>query len=79
MKLIDGLSLFYIDFDCLCVEVCEIEKMGCKVVDLNMLFIDNLCVLCDDLIGNEGDGFCYLLYGLNLECILIVVEVIGFG
>ena len=63
----DGLSLFYTDLDRSRVEVREIEKMGRKAVDSNMLFIDNLRVPEGDLIGNEGDGFRYLLHGLNPE------------
>ncbi|VWB18610.1 acyl-CoA dehydrogenase [Burkholderia arboris] len=75
----DGLSLFYTDLDRSHVEVREIEKMGRKAVDSNMLFIDNLRVSRDDLIGNEGDGFRYLLHGLNPERILIAAEAIGLG
>ncbi|WP_175873280.1 acyl-CoA dehydrogenase family protein [Burkholderia sp. BCC0397] len=75
----DGLSLFYTDLDRSCIEVREIEKMGRKAVDSNMLFIDNLRVSRDDLIGNEGDGFRYLLHGLNPERILIAAEAIGLG
>ena len=37
-----GLSLFYTDLDRSKVEVREIEKMGRKAVDSNMLFIDGL-------------------------------------
>ncbi|MCA3860067.1 MAG: acyl-CoA/acyl-ACP dehydrogenase, partial [Burkholderia sp.] len=75
----DGLSLFYTDLDRSHFEVREIEKMGRKAVDSNMLFIDNLRVSRDDLIGNEGDGFRYLLHGLNPERILIAAEAIGLG
>lgn len=75
----DGLSLFYTKLDRAHVEVREIEKMGRKAVDSNMLFIDNLRVPRDDLIGNEGEGFRYLLHGLNPERILIAAEAIGLG
>ena len=74
-----GLSLFYTALDRDRIEVREIEKMGRKAVDSNMLFIDNLRVSRDDLIGNEGDGFRYLLHGLNPERILIAAEAIGLG
>ena len=40
----DGLSLFYTDLDRDRIEVREIEKMGRKAVDSNMLFIDALRV-----------------------------------
>jgi acyl-CoA dehydrogenase len=74
-----GLSLFYTDLDRSKVEVREIEKMGRKAVDSNMLFIDGLRVPAGDLIGEEGEGFKYLLHGLNPERILIAAEAIGLG
>ena len=75
----DGLSLFYTDLDRTRVEVREIEKMGRKAVDSNMLFIDNLRVPAEDRIGEEGKGFHYLLHGLNPERILIAAEAVGLG
>ncbi|MEX3943628.1 acyl-CoA dehydrogenase family protein [Paraburkholderia sp. EG287B] len=75
----DGLSLFYTDLDRTRVEVREIEKMGRKAVDSNMLFIDGLRVPVDDRIGEEGKGFHYLLHGLNPERILIASEAVGLG
>jgi alkylation response protein AidB-like acyl-CoA dehydrogenase len=74
-----GLSLFYTDLDRSRVEVREIEKMGRKAVDSNMLFIDGLEVSVEDRIGEEGRGFGYLLHGLNPERILIAAEAIGIG
>jgi acyl-CoA dehydrogenase len=75
----DGLTLFYTDLDRERVEVREIEKMGRKAVDSNMLFIDNLRVPVEDRIGDEGAGFRYLLHGLNPERILIAAEAVGLG
>jgi acyl-CoA dehydrogenase len=75
----DGLTLFYTDLDRERVEVREIEKMGRKAVDSNMLFIDNLRVPLEDRIGDEGAGFRYLLHGLNPERILIAAEAVGLG
>ena len=43
------------------------------------LFIDNLEVPAENLIGEEGKGFRYLLDGLNAERILIAAECIGDG
>jgi acyl-CoA dehydrogenase len=57
----------------------EIEKMGRKAVDSNELFIDGLEVPTDDLIGEEGQGFRYILHGMNAERILIASEAIGLG
>jgi acyl-CoA dehydrogenase len=75
----DGLSLFYTDLDRDYVEICEIEKMGRKAVDSNAVFFDGLPVPADDLIGEEGKGFRYLLHGLNPERILLGAEAVGVG
>ncbi|ARP83871.1 acyl-CoA dehydrogenase [Bordetella genomosp. 8] len=74
-----GLSLFYTDLDRERVEVREIDKMGRKAVDSNMLFIDGLRIPVADRIGEEGRGFEYILHGLNPERILIAAEAIGIG
>ncbi|MEI2416318.1 acyl-CoA dehydrogenase family protein [Orrella sp. JC864] len=75
----EGLSLFYTDLDRRHVEVREIEKMGRKAVDSNMLFIDGLRIPEQDRIGEEGRGFEYILHGLNPERILIAAEAVGLG
>lgn len=74
-----GLSLFYTDLDKGKIEVREIEKMGRKCVDSNMLFIDGLRIPVADRIGEEGEGFKYILHGLNPERILIAAEAVGLG
>lgn len=74
-----GLSLFYTDLDRERVEVREIDKMGRKAVDSNMLFIDGLRIPLADRIGEEGRGFEYILHGLNPERILIAAEAVGIG
>lgn len=74
-----GLSLFYTDLDREKIEVREIEKMGRKSVDSNMLFIDGLRIPVADRIGEEGRGFEYILHGLNPERILIAAEAVGIG
>jgi acyl-CoA dehydrogenase len=75
----EGLSLFYTDLNRDQIEVRAIEKMGRKAVDSNALFIDNLIVPAEDRIGEEGQGWKYLLHGLNPERILIAAEAVGLG
>jgi acyl-CoA dehydrogenase len=41
------------------------------------VFFDNVRVAADSLIGNEGEGFRYILSGMNAERILIAAECIG--
>lgn len=76
---VEGLSLFYTDLNRDYVDVRLIEKMGRKAVDSNELFIEDLPVPKQDLIGEEGKGFQYLLHSLNPERILVGIEAIGIG
>ncbi|MEN9725798.1 MAG: hypothetical protein RL434_164 [Pseudomonadota bacterium] len=75
----EGLSLFYTDLDRRYVEVREIHKMGRAAVDSNAVFYDGLPVPKEDLIGEEGKGFHYILHGLNPERILLAAEAVGIG
>jgi acyl-CoA dehydrogenase len=76
-KATDG--IFYTDMDRSKIEVTRIPKMGRRCVDSNSTFIDGLFVPDEDLIGDEGMGFSYILHSLNPERVLIAVEAIGIG
>jgi acyl-CoA dehydrogenase len=75
----EGLSLFYTDFDRSRITATPIPKMGRKAVESNAVFIDDLHVPAEDLVGEEGRGFYYLLEGLNPERVLIGAEAVGLG
>jgi acyl-CoA dehydrogenase len=75
----EGLSLFYTTLDRAYVDVREIDKRGRKPIDSNELFIDGLPVPLEDRIGEEGQGFKYILHGMNPERILIAAEAVGIG
>src|SRR3989442_7938635 len=47
--------------------------------ETNELFLDNLEIPQENLIGKEGQGFKYILDGLNAERTLIAAECIGDG
>ena len=47
--------------------------------ETNELFFDNLQIPAENLIGEEGQGFVYILDGLNAERTLIAAECIGDG
>ncbi|MDR3506697.1 MAG: acyl-CoA/acyl-ACP dehydrogenase [Caulobacteraceae bacterium] len=74
-----GLSLFYTDLNRDHIEAKPIPKMGRRAVECNTLFIDNLDIPAEDLVGEEGKGFQYLLHGLNPERVLFAVEAVGLG
>ncbi|MHA3794466.1 acyl-CoA dehydrogenase family protein [Sphingomonas sp. YL-JM2C] len=75
----DGLSIFYTDLDRSKVEVRRIAKLGRNAVDSNAVFIDDLFVPEEDLVGEEGKGFHYILDSLNPERILVAIEAIGLA
>ena len=43
------------------------------------MFIDNLPVAKDALIGEEGKGLSYIFHGMNAERVLVAAEQVGMG
>ena len=70
-KKTDGLTLFLTDLDRDHVDIRPITKMGRNAVSSNELFIDGLRIPAEDRVGEEGQGFRYILDGLNPERMLI--------
>ena len=75
----DGITIFYTDLDRTKIDVHRIAKMGRKAVDSNAIFIDDLFIPEADRIGEEGQGFGYILHSLNPERLLIGAEAIAMG
>jgi acyl-CoA dehydrogenase len=73
----DGMSIFLVETKSKGLEVKPIRNMVNH--ETNQVFIDNLEVPAENLIGEEGKGFRYILDGLNAERILIAAECIGDG
>jgi acyl-CoA dehydrogenase len=76
----EGMSIFMVDLR-------QAEQSGMRVQPIanmvnhetNELFFDNLDIPAEHLIGQEGQGFKYILDGLNAERTLIAAECIGDG
>ena len=76
----EGMSIFL-------VEIKEALKTGMELRPIenmvnhetNELFFDNLEIPAENLIGEEGQGFKYIMTGLNAERVLIAAECIGDG
>ncbi|MEU8874037.1 acyl-CoA dehydrogenase family protein [Streptomyces javensis] len=74
----DGLSLFLIDLR----EADGVELRPLRTMvnhETNEVFFNNVRVPADALIGEEGQGFRYVLDGMNAERILIAAECVGDG
>ena len=78
-KKTDGMTLFLTDLDRSAVDIRPINKMGRHAVTSNELFIDDLRVPAAHRVGEEGQGFKYLIDGLNPERMLVAAEAIGLG
>jgi acyl-CoA dehydrogenase len=79
LKKTDGMTLFLTDLDRDHVDIRPIRKMGRNAVTSNELFIDDLRVPAAHRIGEEGQGFRYILDGLNPERMLVAAEALGLG
>ena len=77
-KKTDGLSVFILDMQ-------EAKRSGMTIRPIRTMmnhattevFFDNVRVPAENLIGEEGKGFRYILSGMNAERILIGAECIG--
>ncbi|QBX55928.1 acyl-CoA dehydrogenase [Nocardioides seonyuensis] len=78
-KKTDGLTLFFTDLDRAHVDIRPIKKMGRNAVSSNELFIDDLRIPEEHRVGEEGEGFKYILDGLNPERCLVAAEALGIG
>ncbi len=76
----EGMSIFIVDLRAAVKRGMTVKPIRNMVNhETNQLFFDNLEVPAENLIGEEGKGFRYILDGLNAERILISAECIGDG
>ena len=76
----DGLSVFIVDLKQSIGNGLTVKPIRNMMNhQTNELFFDNLEVPAENLIGEEGRGFKYILDGMNAERLLIAAECIGDG
>jgi len=76
----EGLSIFVVDLRVAIGHGLTVRPISNMVNhETNELFFDDLEIPADNLIGQEGQGFRYILDGLNAERALIAAECIGDG
>jgi len=76
----EGLSIFLVDIKQAMGAGMQVKPIANMVNhETNELFFDNLEIPAENLIGQEGQGFKYILTGLNAERALIAAECIGDG
>lgn len=75
-----GMSIFLVDLHQAIGHGMTVQPIPNMVNhETNELFFDNLEIPAENLIGEEGMGFRYILDGLNAERALIAAECIGDG
>jgi acyl-CoA dehydrogenase len=75
-----GLSVFLVDMRAAVGNGLEIRPISTMMNHATTeLFFDDLRVPAENLIGEEGQGFRYILDGMNAERILIAAECVGDG
>ncbi len=76
----EGMSIFIVDLRDAIGKGLEVRPIRNMVNhETNELFFENLEIPAENLIGEEGKGFKYILDGLNAERALIAAECIGDG
>jgi acyl-CoA dehydrogenase len=76
----EGLSIFIVDLRDAVGKGLTVRPIPNMVNhETNELFLENLEIPAENLIGDEGQGFKYILDGLNAERTLIAAECIGDG
>lgn len=79
-KKTEGMSIFMVDLKQAIGKGMEVRPIRNMVNhETNELFFENLEIPAENLIGEEGQGFKYILDGLNAERTLIAAECIGDG
>ena len=76
----EGMSIFIVDLRQAAKSGMTVRPIANMVNhETNELFFDNLEISAENRIGEEGQGFRYILDGLNAERVLIAAECIGDG
>ena len=76
----EGMSIFLVDLRDAVGHGITVRPIANMVNhETNELFIENLEIPAENLIGEEGKGFRYILDGLNAERAIIAAECIGDG
>ena len=76
----EGMSIFIVDLRTAVNQGMTVRPIPNMVNhETNELFFENLEIPAENLIGQEGQGFKYILDGLNAERTLIAAECIGDG
>jgi alkylation response protein AidB-like acyl-CoA dehydrogenase len=72
-----GLSLFLVDTRSPGVTIRPMDPLGCRTTLINEVFLDEVPVPAEHLLGEENGGWKLLMHGLNFERLLLAAAASG--
>jgi len=69
-----GISIFIIDRDTIGVSATKLDKLGWKASDTAEIAFDNVIIPANNLLGEEGKGFPYIMSHFALERLVMGVN-----
>ncbi len=69
-----GMSIFIIDRDTPGISATKLDKLGWKASDTGEIAFDNVVVPSENLMGQEGKGFAYIMQHFALERLIMGIN-----
>jgi len=69
-----GISMFVVDSDAKGVSVTKLDKLGWRASDTGEIAFDNVKVPTNQLMGEEGKGFAYIMQHFALERLIMGIN-----
>ena len=73
----EGLSMIFVPRDAEGMTMTPIETLGGD--DTNEIYLDNVRVPAENLLGEDGNGWLQLMAGLNKERVILAAQALGLG
>ena len=69
-----GMSIFIVDRDTSGISATKLDKLGWKASDTGEIAFDNVVVPSENLMGQEGKGFAYIMQHFALERLIMGIN-----
>ena len=69
-----GISIFVVDRDMKGVSATKLDKLGWRASDTGEIAFDNVKVPLENLMGDEGQGFAYIMQHFSLERLIMGIN-----
>lgn len=79
VKKAKGLSLMIVDLKSKGIELRKLKKLGIRPSTVSEIFLEDVRIPIDNLLGRQNEGWYHLLHTLNNERILVAAYAIGIA